>query len=53
MTYMKQLQSRGGRPLQMSSDKNLRALVFFRLEKHISARHLLQVFEEYEFAVVK
>ena len=36
--------------MQMSFDEHLRALVFFHLEEHTSAQHLLQVLEEDEFA---
>jgi len=50
MTTMTPLESRGDRPLQMSFDEHLRALVFFHLEEHTSAQHLLQVLEEDEFA---
>jgi len=50
MTIMTPLESRGNRPLQMSFDEHLRALVFFHLEEHTSAQHLLQVLEEDEFA---
>jgi hypothetical protein len=50
MTTMTPLESRGNRPLQMSFDEHLRALVFFHLEEHTSAQHLLQVLEEDEFA---
>ncbi|MCD6590999.1 MAG: hypothetical protein J7K72_03425 [Candidatus Aenigmarchaeota archaeon] len=47
---MTPLESRGNRPLQMSFDEHLRALVFFHLQEHTSAQHLLQVLEEDEFA---
>jgi hypothetical protein len=50
MITMTLLESRGNRPLQMSFDEHLRALVFFHLEEHTSAQHLLQVLEEDEFA---
>ena len=50
MTAMMPLESRGDRPLQMSFDEHLRALVFFHLEEHTSAQHLLQVLEEDDFA---
>jgi len=46
MTAMTPLQSRGNRPLHMSFDEHLRSLVFFHLEEHTSAQHLLQVLEE-------
>lgn len=47
---MPQLQSKGNRPLQMSFEEHLRALVFFHLEEHHSAQHLLQVLEDDNFA---
>ena len=50
MTTMTPLESRGGRPLQMSFDEHLGALIFFHLEEHTSAQHLLQVLEEDNFA---
>ena len=34
----------------MTFDDQLKALVFFHLEEHISAQHLLQVLEEDQFA---
>jgi len=50
MNTMTPLESRGNRPLQMSFDEHLRALVFFHLEEHTSAQHLLQALEEDDFA---
>ena len=47
---MPQLVSRGNRPLKMTFDDQLRALIFFHLEEHTSAQHLLQVLEEDGFA---
>ena len=44
------LDSKGNRPLQMTFEEHLRALVYFHLEEHHSAQHLLQVLEEDEFA---
>ncbi len=46
MTGMTPLESRCSRPLQMTFDEHLRALVYFHLEEHTSAQHLLQVLEE-------
>ena len=46
------LQSRGDRPLQMNFEDQLKALIFFHLEEHVSARHLIQVLKEDEFARV-
>jgi len=47
---MPQLVSRGNRPLKMTFDDQLNALIFFHLEEHTSAQHLLQVLEEDDFA---
>jgi hypothetical protein len=44
------LHSRGNRPFQMTFEEHLRALVYFHLEEHHSAQHLLQVLEEDDFA---
>jgi hypothetical protein len=46
------LQSRGDRPLQMNFEDQLKALIFFHLEEHVSARHLIQVLKEDDFARV-
>ncbi len=50
MSQMPALNARGNRPLQMSFEEHLRALVFFHLEEHHSAQHLLQVLEQDDFA---
>lgn len=47
---MPALDARGNRPLQMNFEEHLRALVFFHLEEHHSAQHLLQVLEQDDFA---
>jgi hypothetical protein len=44
------LEARGHRPLKMTFDDQLKALVFFHLEEHTSAQHLLQVLEGDDFA---
>jgi hypothetical protein len=44
------LESRGDRPLQMKFEDQLNALIFFHLEEHVSARHLLQVLKDDDFA---
>jgi len=44
------LESRGNRPLQMTFEDQLNALIFFHLEEHTSARHLIQTLQEDEFA---
>ena len=47
---MPPLEARGYRPLKMTFDDQLKALVFFHLEEHVSGQHLLQVLEEDDFA---
>jgi len=47
---MPPLKARGFRPLKMTAEDQLKALIFFHLEEHVSAQHLLQVFEENDFA---
>nr|VFJ97692.1 MAG: hypothetical protein BECKH772A_GA0070896_101259 [Candidatus Kentron sp. H] len=44
------LESRGDRPLKMTFDDQLKTLVFYHLEEHVSARHMLQVLEQDDFA---
>ncbi|MFH2219326.1 MAG: IS4 family transposase [Pseudomonadota bacterium] len=44
------LESRGNRPLQMTFEDQLKALIFFHLEEHNSGRHLIQVLKEDDFA---
>ena len=50
MDTVPQLESRGNRPLQMDFEEQLKALIFFHLEEHTSAQHLLQTLEEDDFA---
>lgn len=50
MTGMQPLLARGDRPLQMGFEDHLKALVFYHLEDHTSAQHLLQVLQEDNFA---
>ena len=40
----------GDRPLKMTFEDHLRILVFYHLEEHVSAKHLLQVLEQDDFA---
>ena len=47
---MSPLEAQGHRPLKMTFDDQLKALVFFHLEEHISAQHLLHILEEDDFA---
>ena len=44
------LESRGNRPLKMDFEDQLNALIFFHLEEHTSARELIQVMKEDDFA---
>ena len=44
------LEARGNRPLKMEFEGHLKALVYFHLEEHTSAQHLLQVLKEDDFA---
>ena len=44
------LVSRGDRPLKMTFEDQLNALIFFHLEEHVSARHLIQTLKEDDFA---
>ena len=44
------LKSRGDRPLKMTFEDQLKMLVFFHLEEHVSARHMLQVLEQDDYA---
>lgn len=45
-----ELKSKGDRPLKMSFEDQLKALVFYHLEEHLSGRHLIQVLKEDDFA---
>lgn len=44
------LQARGNKPLQMTFEDQLNALIYFHLEEHSSGRHLLQALQEDDFA---
>ena len=44
------LESRGDKPLKMNFEDQLKALIFFHLEEHVSARHLIQVLKDDDFA---
>src|SRR4030042_2544876 len=44
------LQSRGHRQLKMNFEQQLKSLILFHLEEYASARHLLQVLEQDDFA---
>ncbi len=45
-----ELKSRGDRPLKMTFEDQLNALVYFHLQEHKSARHLVQDLKENVFA---
>ena len=47
---MPPLEAQGNRPLKMTFEDHLKPLIFFHLEEHTSAQHLLQVLEEDDFA---
>ena len=44
------LVSQGDRPLKMTFEDQLKALVFFHLEEHTSDTHLIEVLEKDDFA---
>ncbi|MDP4082975.1 MAG: IS4 family transposase [Bacillota bacterium] len=46
----KALESKGYRPLQMSFDDQLKALIFFHLQEYSSGRELIQALEQNDFA---
>jgi hypothetical protein len=46
----KELESRGCRPLQMSFDDQLKALIFYHLQEYSSGSKLLQAMEQNDFA---
>ncbi len=50
LPFAPKLLSRGDRPLKMNFEDQLNALVYFHLQEHKSARHLIQDIEENEFA---
>jgi len=45
-----ELKARGDRPLQMTFEEQLDALIYFHLEEHTSGRHLIQTLKEEKFA---
>jgi len=50
LTKTPELESKGDRPLKMSFEDQLKALIFYHLEEHVSGRHLIQVLKEDNFA---
>ena len=45
-----ELESRGYRPLQMTFDDQLKALIFYHLDEYSSGSELLQALEQDDFA---
>lgn len=50
LPYAPILIAQGDRPLKMTFEDQLNALIFFHLEEHVSARHLVQTLKEDDFA---
>jgi hypothetical protein len=50
LPFISTLLSRGDRPLQMTFEDQLNDLIYFHLQEHTSARHLIQDLKENEFA---
>ncbi len=50
MPNISPLKARGNKPLQMTFEDQLNALIYFHLEEHSSGRHLLQALKEDDFA---
>lgn len=50
MENIHELTSRGHRPLKMDFEEQLRILIYYHLQEHSSAQHLLQALKEDDFA---
>lgn len=50
LPHTPKLESRGDRPLKMKFEDQLNALIYYHLQEHSSARHLIQDLKEDEFA---
>jgi hypothetical protein len=50
MPNISPLNARGNKPLQMTFEDQLNALIYYHLEEHSSGRHLLQALKEHDFA---
>ena len=50
LPFFPELHSRGDRPLKMTFEDQLNCLIYFHLQEHKSARHLIQDLDENEFA---
>jgi hypothetical protein len=51
LRYCPELVSRGDRPLQMRFEDQLKALIYFHLQEHKSARELVEDLNENDFAI--
>lgn len=50
MKNIQELTSRGHRPLKIDFEEQLRILIYYHLQEHSSAQHLLQALKEDDFA---
>ena len=50
LSHTPPLEAKGDRPLQMTFEHQLKALIFYHLEEYSSGSHLVQVLEEDDFA---
>ena len=50
LSHTPPLEAKGDRPLQMTFERQLKALIFYHLEEYSSGSHLVQVLEEDDFA---
>ncbi len=50
LSKLSPLHAKGNRPLKMDFEHQLKAFIFFHLEEHTSASHLLQVLQADDFA---
>lgn len=50
LPFVPELKSKGNRPLNMEFEDQLKALLYYHLEEHVSGRHLVQALNEDDFA---
>jgi len=50
LSFVPELKSKGNRPLNMEFEDQLKALLYYHLEEHVSGRHLVQALNEDDFA---
>jgi hypothetical protein len=50
LSHTPPLEAKGDRPLQMTFEHQLKALIFYHLEEYSSGSHLVQVLEKDDFA---